>query len=84
MTLYMITDWQGLQHDIIHDYRLNGYSSKEVNIKAYFYWLFIHDGKCNKFGVYIQLRKCANNNVLRILHTRDVMNESAYIMKLNF
>ena len=38
-------------------------------MKAYSYWLFTHDGKCNKFGVYIQLRKCANNNVLCTLQT---------------
>ena len=71
MTLYMITDWQGLQHDIIHDYRSNGYSSKESHIKAYSDWLFTHDGKCNRFGVYIQLRKCANDNVLRTLQSYE-------------
>ena len=72
MTLYMITDWEGLQHDIIHDYKLNGYSSKEVHIKAYSYWLFIHDGKFNKFRAYVQLHKCANNNVLCTLQTRVI------------
>ena len=44
----------------MHDYILNGYSSKEIHIQAYSYLLFTHDDKCYKFRVYIQLRKCVN------------------------
>ena len=65
----------------MHDYILNGYSSKEVHIKAYSYWLFTHDDKCNKFGVYTQLRKCVNN-VLRTLQTR-VSCECEFYFLLN-
>ena len=38
-------------------------------MKAYSYWFFTHDGSCNKFSLYIQLHKCANNNILCTLKT---------------